>query len=494
MKKFAVLFAPRFRLQAALRADASSGQGAAAPRPSPPVALLDHPGGKSHVIEFNSAAAKFRIEKGLTPTQALARCALLRLVFGNAGQEQSIQETLLQAAGNLSPFMESTSPGVVTVELPSNSNPSADELTRRCLDPLRLLGLSIQLGVADTPDLARLAARLGDPIRIVDCGSEFLGPLPLEVLEPTPELALVLDSWGLRTIGQFLQLPMLAVCERLGPEALQLWEQARGGRVRPLQLRSDPEVYAEETDLDYPLELLEPLLFLLRRFLEQILQRLSWSYRVVGQLRLTLKFVQGPAYQRSFHLPQPSGDVDLLFRLLQTHLENFTSESPIIHLSLSAEPALPIAEQFGLLEKGLRNPHQFTETLARLQALLGEGRVGSPEVEPSHHPEAFHLQPPVIDSTPPATGAKKLRLLGLPWLRFRPPIRSEVALEGGSPAFLSSSRSTGPILEARGPWLREGRWWESPSWSREEWDVALADGQYRLVRIPEGWFLEGIYA
>ena len=63
-----------------------------------------------------------------------------------------------------------------------------------------------------------------------------------------------------------------------------------------------------------------------------------------------------------------------------------------------------------------------------------------------------------------------------------------------SPAFLYSARSTGPIREARGPWLLAGHWWEEQPWSREEWDIATADGFFRLVQSGEAWFLDGIYA
>jgi hypothetical protein len=51
--------------------------------------------------------------------------------------------------------------------------------------------------------------------------------------------------------------------------------------------------------------------------------------------------------------------------MLHTHLESFTSESAIIGLELTAQPVRPGTEQFGLLEKGLRDPHQLAETLAR---------------------------------------------------------------------------------------------------------------------------------
>jgi protein ImuB len=485
MKTYAVLYAPEFRLQATVRhAPHLDGQ---------PIALLNFQGKKPLISELNAMARSARVEIGMTPTQALARCAELHLLSANSGHERSAQDTLLQTAETLSPFIEATAPGVVTVELPAERPYTEAELIQKCTSPLALFGLDVHMGVAGTPDLALLSARFGDPVRMVDSAATFLRPLPVDVLQPSAEILSVLHGWGIRTIGELVALPMGQVCERLGgPEAVELWERATGGRSRPLKLIKPQEFFAEQADLENAVEMLEPLLFLLRRFLEQIALRLANGYLVAGKPRLVLRFENGSPYQRIFTIPQPTRDVNLLFRMLHTHLENFTSESPIIGLELAAKPVRPNAEQFGLLEKGLRDPHQLAETLARLQGLLGSDRVGTPELEPSAHPDAFHLRPYDANATPfPPSDAP---LIGVPWLRFHPPIPANIVLNDVQPAFLYSSRFTGPIKETCGPWLLEGNWWEKRRWSREEWDAATEDGVYRLVHVEDGWFLDGIYA
>jgi protein ImuB len=73
-------------------------------------------------------------------------------------------------------------------------------------------------------------------------------------------------------------------------------------------------------------------------------------------------------------------------------------------------------------------------------------------------------------------------------------VPANIVLNDARPAFLYSSRTTGPVKDARGPWLLEGDWWESWRWAREEWDIATEDGVYRLVRDGSDWFLDGIYA
>jgi protein ImuB len=483
MKRYAVLYVPNFRLQAILRhCPHLSGE---------PVVLVDSRGKKPRIEEVNSVARTAQVEIGITPTQAMARCANLHSLSANVGHERAAQDILLQSGELLSPFLETTAPGVVTIELPNGRAVDQEELTQKCANPLLGLGLDTRIGVASTPDLALLCSRFADPVCLVEEHARFLGLLPVEALEPTGELLSVFHSWGIRTIGQLVNLPMTEVCQRLGADALTLWERANGGRNRPLKLIKPQEFYSEQTELENPVEMLEPLLFLLKRFLEQITTRLAHAYLVVGKLRLVLRFEYNAPYQRIFTIPQPTRDAELLFRMLHTHLEAFTSESAIIGLELAAKPVRPNVEQFSLLEKGVRDPHQLAETLARLQALLGSNRVGTPELEPSIHPDAFHLRP--YDANAPTIPPVETPLIGLPLLRFRPPIPVKIVLNDIQPAFLYSNQFTGPIKQTCGPWMLRGDWWKKEQWIREEWDAETDEGVYRLVHDEKGWFLDGIY-
>ena len=182
-----------------------------------------------------------------------------------------------------------------------------------------------------------------------------------------------------------------------------MWERANGRSSRLLKLIRPPESFQESFEFEREIETAEPLLFMLRRFLEQLAVRLAAIYLVAKELTLRITFANSrqdePAvagkqsYERVFKIPQPTNDVDLLFRMLQTHLENFRSEHPIVAVALSAEPIKPAGEQFGLFETTLRNPHQLSETLARLTALLGGDRIGTPVLEETHRPDAFRMQP-----------------------------------------------------------------------------------------------------
>src|SRR5260370_39617895 len=100
------------------------------------------------------------------------------------------------------------------------------------------------------------------------------------------------------------------------------------------------------------------VLFMRRCFLAELGLQLSAIYLLAKELTLRITFSKKQIYERVFKIPQPTNDVDLLFRMLQTHLENFKSEHPITAVALTAEPIKPASQQFGLFETTLRNPQQ----------------------------------------------------------------------------------------------------------------------------------------
>src|SRR3989475_11348488 len=209
----------------------------------------------------------------------------------------------------------------------------------------------------------------------------------------TEEILGILHKWGIHTLGELAPLDKEELRNRLGADAVRLWERANGTATRLLKFVQPPEAFEESFEFDHEIETAEPLLFMLRRFLEQLAVRLSSIYLVAQELTLRITLANKQCYERVFKIPQPTNDVDLLFRMLQTHLENFRSEHPIVAVALSAQPIKPAREQFGLFETTLRNPHQLSETLARLSALLGADQVGTPMLEETHRPDAFRMEP-----------------------------------------------------------------------------------------------------
>jgi protein ImuB len=324
------------------------------------------------------------------------------------------------------------------------------------------------------------------------------------------EIFAILHKWGIHTLGQLAALDKEQLGARLGPEAIRMWERANGRFSRLLKLIRPPESFQESFEFEREIETTEPLLFMLRRFLEQLAVRLEAIYLVAKELRLRITFANSrqdePAvagkqnYERVFKIPHPTNDVDLLFRMLQTHLENFRSEHPIIAVALSAEPIKPASEQFGLFETTLRNLHQLSETLARLTALLGSDRIGTPVLEETHRPDAFRMQPfrwDIVKSAVPSGqsfDALSTAHVTAALRHFRPAVSASVLQDEDNPAHVRSAEISGKIAAQRGPYFLSGNWWDEKSWRRAEWDLQLQNGE--LVRAHERdgvWKIDGVY-
>jgi protein ImuB len=339
-----------------------------------------------------------------------------------------------------------------------------------------------------------------------------------ERAKETERVLAIFHQWGIHTVGQLAKLNRDDLVVRLGARAIELWERANGRTARLLKLVSPPESFVESFEFENEIETSEPLLFMLRRFLQQLATRLNAIYLVANDLRLRIIFSDPPQdgfagankshYERVFKIPQPTNNEEILFRMLHTHLENFTSKHPITAVELEARPSKPVRQQFSLFEAALRDPTQLYETLARLVGLLGAERVGRPVPEETHRPDAFRMEPFVwsVDESanrtrPHATLSRESSACGnttvrgkIPMRRFRKRTKATVWLENNQPAHLRSAESEGVTVANDGPFPLSGNWWDEKAWAQVEWDVELENGVVaRCHWDKEGWAVDGIY-
>jgi protein ImuB len=482
---FGCIFLPKFRLQAALRWHDVRG----------PAVVVDEATLKGIVWEANEEAAAKGIAAGMTSAQAMARDTGIVIRPHSPAQEQCLNQILVQTALTLSPDVELTCDGACTADLRRVGKGTCwQQLADQQIARLRAQGLRAVAGIAPTPDLAHLAARGAQPSAVVYDTGAFASGLPIEALEPSANLLEILRGWGIHRVGEFLALPKAETIERLGPEAEALRRKVSGRHKRLLRLvRTVPE-YAEAFDFECEIETVEPLLFLLRRFLDGLCERLRAVYRVAQSLMLCLPLEDGSNHERVFCIPVPTAEVEVLFRILHTHLEDLQLAKRPIGVRLNIQATLPAKDQLQLFQSALRDPNRFGETLAKLKAFLGNDSVGVPARSNTYRPDSFMLadcfaaetetgKKPACPSEPPR---------GLSLRRYRPALPSIVRMKNGRPISVESSAACGIIHECAGPYRLSGNWWDSERWQQEEWDVALAKGGlYRLSRHETVWKIEG---
>jgi protein ImuB len=219
--------------------------------------------------------------------------------------------------------------------------------------------------------------------------------------------------------------------------------------------------------------------------------RLATRGLATDELRLRLKLETGGIHERCLRLPVPSLDTKAFLKLLQLDLEANPPAAPLVHLWMGVNPVKPQAAQTGLFVPVAPEPVKLELTLARIQAFVGEGRVGTPELLDTHRPDAFRILPWGRSHATPLRQAPSTRLA----LRlFRPRRAARVAIAGSQPSFVMADGVRGKVLDLAGPWRTSGDWWTPDPWHRDEWDIALSDGAlYRIYCEPAGWFVEGSY-
>ncbi len=506
------LYVPDFPLAALLRAEPDLHGSA--------VAVADGPGARAKLLAVSPAAARYGVTTALTATQAKAIAAHLVIRPVSPDTLHATQAALCDAAESFSPRIEDAAPGIVYLDLQGLGSlfESESQLANTLVRRAARLGVEAHLGVGGSKIAAWLAARHGGGVTVIPPGEEwqFLASVPVQRLEPAPELLATLQRWGIRCIGDLAALPANAVGTRLGPQGVALARRARGEDDCPLQPRPRPLQFEEGLDFDYDIDALEPLLFVLRGVLERLTARLALRGFICGDLRLALRMSGGGRDQRTVTVAAPSNEVKALLALMRLPLETDPPAAAITALRIAAIPERLRAAQLDLFRPNGPAPARLAVTLARLSALCGADRVGAPVVADSHRPEAYGIDPfrpaETVDGRQsrverkdakcgdPALSTLHARLstniLPLALRAVRPPRAVEVFCERDRPAFVRGDGFAGRVVQAAGPWRVHGEWWSDGTYTRDYYDAQLSDGcVYRLYcELAEArWFVEGVY-
>ncbi|MCX6874322.1 MAG: hypothetical protein NTW21_11020 [Verrucomicrobia bacterium] len=505
---FAALHIPDFPMVAALR-------GRPEGRTRPGAVLAAPPGATRQaklplLLAVNRAARVAGLAAGWSLNRALVRCPDLLTLARDPAAEAALTSELSRLGESLTPDLEITTEDCVLLDLSMRAT-----AVERMLETMDSNDCELSCSQSFTPDLAHLAV-LHEATRGRVVAAADLAVLPLEVLgwlvgggvgggmcvtvpKCRHEGLGLLELWGLRTLGDFMKLPRQALAERLGPEVGHWHDVLHGKACRLLRLHRPPETFAQAFDFEVPVVSLEPLVFALKRLLHTLAARLAARHLAADRLDFRLVLESGAVVSRQLRLPEPQTSVEGLLPPLQALLDSLRLEAAVTGLELDAGTTFATSAQREWFGRSLPQPARWAETLAKLEAMLGPGRVGIPLPPASFRPDALGLRP-ALGAAGAVPGAGFLPEAAVPLHRYRPPCEIAVASESRDsrpwPLALLTGPHPGRIVDWRGPFPASGAWWEpAAAWQRLEWDIQL-DSRHllRLVyQTPARWQLDGIY-
>lgn len=484
-----------------------------------PIAILDGDPPLETVFALNQRARSLGLELGMGRLQAES-FDRVSVSSRQKQQEESSFLILMQCAERFSPRIEVlASPGETTSGATLILDVSASErlfgrpeqIAGALWRDVDAAGFEPSIATSCNAYAAVLAARGFPGTTIIPPGNEacVLASLPVAVLELEPEQEETFLSWGIKALGALATLPQKELIARIGQTGYRLQTLARG-EYQHLLVPAEPpvdSVLSESTELEHPVDLLEPLLFLLSRMLEQILARAAEHALAVAcvETRLVLEGASGKEHCRVVRPALPECNHPTLLKLIQLDLEIHPPKGAVVALHMKAQPARPQTVQQGLFVPQTPEAGRLEVLLARLRKLVGEDRVGAPELLDCHRPDAFRM----ASFLPGASAGPRVSINGSPAsaLRIlRPPRAVRVEMQHSRMVTLSLDSRKLPVHKASGPWKASGAWWTHTEWCREEWDVTLNValdvilGEHeklycRIAYDPSArcWYLTGIY-
>ncbi len=454
---FAAIYIPDFPVEAIVRAAPELREQA--------VAVVEGAPPRVYVVAMNEKAEQAGVEPGITKMEAEAMVDGRQPAASSAGEgaratsasgavrqrsaerEAAAHAALLDCACGFSPRVEDTAADTAVLDIAGLERifgpPAklARDIARRCSE----LGLETNVAVASNADTAVLAARGFAGVTVIAEGKEAerLGELSVEVLvaadwggnRQSPvagrrdnrqstignrEILETLERWGVRNLRALAALPEVAVAERLGQPGLHWQKLARGEVRRTLVVAEPPLIFEETLELEYPVDTLEPLAFVLNRMLEQLCARLAARALATNELKLRFELdlvtdienspqrhrdteevedrrsgADGESqngseqnrqsaignrqcsspFEHTLRLPAPMLDARVFLKLLQLDLQAHPPPAPVTKIWLRAEPAEPRRAQNGLFVPQAPEAEKLSVTLARIERVVGESTV-----------------------------------------------------------------------------------------------------------------------
>ncbi len=489
-----------------------------------PVVVLDGRAPEEWVCSLNRLAERSGAAVGMTRLEAEAMPGL-RLLKRSAESEAAARAVMLECAAKFSPRIEEVCGAGLNEAGPLGASggkacafvldiagterlfgPPA-QLAERLRDELAEAGFRASIAVSANFDTARMKAASMRGVAVIAEGAEAeaLARLPISALGLDEEYAATFALWGISTLGELAALPEADLVARMGPKA-RMWQAlARGEREHTFEPIEADFALEEFCEFETPVEQIDSLLFVGARMIDCLATRAAGRALALGSLTAEMGLEGGRTHGCSIRPAVPTIDRKFLLKLLQLEIGAKPPQAAVVRLTLRAEAGAQSKVQLGLFTPQTPEPSRLDVTLARLRAMVGDERVGSPVLEDTHRADGFRMEGFAIASqqvsrsaSRPASEADDDRGSRMALRRVRPARAVRVQIQGSGigdqgsvfhasaqyraipcpsaaggrgtggtqtsamrPVAFSDGEDRYEIAAAYGPWKTSGCWWEA---------------------------------
>ncbi len=508
MSLFACAWAAEFPAQALLRLRTDWQ--------TEPVVVLDGRAPEEWVCSLNRLAERRGAAAGMTRLEAESIQGL-RLLKRSAESEAAARAVMLECAAKFSPRIEEVcGAGLNEAGTPGAGGGTAcafvldiagterlfgppAQLAERLKEELAAAGFRAAVAVSANFDTARMKAASMRGVAVIAEGAEAeaLEKLPIAALGLDEEYAATFALWGIGTLGELAALPEAELVARMGPKA-RMWRALGRGEAEHTFEPIGAEFALEEfCEFETPVEQIDSLLFVGARMIDCLATRAAGRALALRSLTVEMGLEGGGTHGCAIRPAVPTIDRKFLLKLLQLEIGAHPPQAAVVRLVLRAEAGVQSKVQLGLFAPQTPEPSRLDVTLARLRAMVGDERVGSPVLEDTHRADGFRIEGFT------ANCGKEAEMEATPRMalrRVRPARSVRVTVRAAKPTVFRDQENLYEIAAAYGPWRTSGCWWTLEAWDAEEWDVLAAMSGGRSVacllscdRKRNVWRLEAFY-
>lgn len=492
---FAAIHAADFPAQAILRL-----------RPdlhSKPVVILDGKPPQESVCSLNLHARKRGTAVGMTRLE-VEELGGIQLLSRSLPTEQAARTVLLECAAQFSPRIEETFDAnacAFVLDISGTERLFGPPLQlAQCLrSRITAAGFRASVCVSSNFDTARIKAESSRGITVIPQAkeAEAISDIPISALRLDEEPYETFTLWGIRTLGELAELPEEELITRLGQQSAAWLKLSRGHADHAFYPLEAAFELKEHIEFEDPVEQLDSLLFIGSGMINALVSRADARALGLSSLTVAMRLEGSMAYKRVIRPAIPSNDRKFLLKLLQLEIGAHPPQAAIVSLTLIAEAGQQSKVQLGLFTPQAPEPSRLDVTLARLKALVGPDRVGSPVLLDTHRRGSFNLVDFVIPDKPAAQNSSATRIS---LRRLRPPHPLRIQLQMQKPVAFRDRDDVYEVQVAYGPWHSSGSWWSVNPWDLEEWDVMATNKDGKSVacllvhdHLSHQWLLDAMY-